>query len=275
MKRFNHIFLILFLGVFFFASCDDEAKEVELIPDGKNLVVFEATSQAVTEVADGTEYKVQVKVKLQGPSTDKVSGDITVNVGFDQTLTTAVEGTHFRLDNPSMVLKQSNNYLGLYEFTMLTDGIVTPLAKSPLLYLTFSSATGDESVIASGKAIKMTLNFACPSELQGSYTCVMTRDGGAPVTFQDNIKKIGVGTYRTTEVGHWIGGLGVGNPGYTFTDVCGVINVPEQNLVDYYGNIVAGTGPGSVDEVTGVIHITYSISSSGWTSVYDCYYTPN
>jgi hypothetical protein len=275
MKRFNHILLILFLGVFFFASCDDETKEVELIQDGKNLVVFEATNQAVTEVADGTEYKVQVKVKLQGPSTDKVGGDITVNVGYDQTLTTAVEGTHFRLDNPSIVLKQSNNYLGLYEFTMLTEGIVTPLAKSPLLYLTFSSATGAENVIASAKAIKVTLNFACPSELQGSYSVVMVRDGTTTYTFQDNITKTGVGTYRTSEVGHWIGGLGVGTNGYTFTDVCGVINVPEQNLVDYYSNKVYGNGPGTVDEETGVITISYTITFAAGDRVYECVYTPN
>jgi hypothetical protein len=101
----------------------------------------------------------------------------------------------------------------------------------------------------------------------------MSRDGGAPVTWTETITKTGIGQYRTQRVGHWAD-LGVGTPGFTFTDVCGVLSVPGQNLVDYYSNWVEGTEFGSADPETGVLHIVYSISSSAWTSIYDCTYVP-
>jgi hypothetical protein len=94
------------------------------------------------------------------------------------------------------------------------------------------------------------------------------------INFSDYFTETDAGEYRTGEVGHWIGGLGVGTPGYTFYDVCNVITVPGQNLVDYYGNWVQGVELGSVDPATGVISIVYSITSSGWSSNYNCTYTP-
>jgi hypothetical protein len=53
-----------------------------------------------------------------------------------------------------------------------------------------------------------------------------------------------------------------GTPGFTFYDVCGVITVPGQNLVDLYSNWVVGiAGASSIDEATGVITIDYAIES--------------
>jgi hypothetical protein len=90
----------------------------------------------------------------------------------------------------------------------------------------------------------------------------------------DEITQTGVGTYRTTEVAHYIGGLGVGTPGYTFQDVCNVITVPMQDLLDYYSNDVFGHLPGSVDPATGVIHTFYTVTFAAGNRTYDCTYTP-
>ncbi len=275
MKRIKFIPIIL-LGIIAILSCEKEESLISQIESSTNLAGFELPSMAVTRIADGSEYTIQVRMKLAGPTTRDLSDDITVTLGAD-TSSTAVAGTHYRFDNTSITLSKSNNYLGLFEFTMLTDGIVTPLETSPVLVLRATDATGESTVINSGRPINITLNYACPSDLEGSYTATVLRDGVelAASPYTDYITMTGVGTYRTTEVGHWIGGLGVGVPGYTFTDVCGVIDVPQQSLVEYYSNVVQSTEPGSVDPVTGVIHIVYSISSSGWTSVYDCTYVPD
>lgn len=271
MKKIKYIVLI-FLGIAILNSCEEVSNDVTKISDGKNIAGFENGSKIVTQIADGTEYPISVQIKVTGPSYSKVTEDITVSLASGD-LSTAIAGTHFRLDEESIVLKAANNHMGVIQLTMLTAGIETPLASSPVLALTTTAASGNSTVQSSGKPILITLNYACPSELQGTYTCTMNRDGGPDVVYDDVISKTGVGTYRTTEVGHWIGGLGVGTPGYTFSDVCSVVEVPKQDLVEFYGNQVEGVTSGTVDE-NGVIHIVYTISSSGWTSEYDCTYVP-
>jgi hypothetical protein len=156
---------------------------------------------------------------------------------------------------------------------MLTDGIIAPLAEAPVLRLEVVSAEGNANVVNNGKLMNITLSYQCPSYLEGWYSAAMQRDGGAVVNYFDYITETGIGEYRTTEVGHWIGGLGVGTPGYTFYDECGKITIPGQNLVDYYSNWVQGTKLGAVDDATGVITTEYNITST-WASTYANTYTP-
>ena len=221
-----------------------------------------------------------VMLKLDGPTTGDISGDITVTIEVDKDASTAVEGTHYSNDNPSITLKKEDNYMGVFEFSQLTEGIETPLDELPYVVLKIKSVTGAENVIPSGKPLKITLSYACPSNLEGNYNAHMVYTGYdgsvSEIDFTDYITETGIGQYRTTEVGHWIGGLGVGTPGYTFYDVCSEITIPGQYLVDYYANWVQGTSKGSVDE-NGVIHVQYSIcypQGSDHCRYYDVTYTP-
>jgi hypothetical protein len=172
------------------------------------------------------------------------------------------------------VLEADQNHLAKFEFTMLTDGIFAPLAEAPILVLEVLSATGDANVTNNGKLINITLSYQCFSDLAGTYDATMVRDGGTTYNYTDVITQIGVGQYRTSEVGHWIGGLGVGTPGYTFLDECNKITIPGQNLVDYYSNWVEGTKVGEAfPETTGAIETEYSITST-WSSTYATTYMP-
>lgn len=273
MKKLKYLLIfILSLGIFNSCLIDDET-DLDLNADGYNLIGFEDASMTVAGITDGSEYTFKLEVKLIGPTSMGVTNDITLTFGAHKS-STAIEGTHFRIDNSTVTLAASDNHLALVEFTMLTDGLVAPLDEVPVLVLEVVSASGDPTVVINGKTMTVSLNYACFSNLAGTYNATMIRDGGTPVNYVDEITETGVGEYRTTEVGHWIGGLGVGTPGFTFYDVCNVITVPGQDLVDYYGNLVEGTQLGSVDPGTGIIHIVYSISSSGWSSVYDCTYVP-
>lgn len=273
MKKLKYLLIfILSLGIFNSCLIDDET-DLDLNADGYNLIGFEDASMTVAGITDGSEYTFKLEVKLIGPTSMGVTNDITLTFGAHKS-STAIEGTHFRIDNSTVTLAASDNHLALVEFTMLTDGLVAPLDEVPVLVLEVVSASGDPTVVINGKTMTVSLSYACFSNLAGTYNATMIRDGGTPVNYVDKITETGVGEYRTTEVGHWIGGLGVGTPGFTFYDVCNVITVPGQDLVDYYGNLVEGTQLGSVDPGTGIIHIVYSISSSGWSSVYDCTYVP-
>lgn len=273
MKKLKYL-LIFILSIGIFNSCliDDET-DLDLNADGYNIAGFADSRTTILAISNGDEYTFDLTMKVIGPTWLDIKSDINLTVAADES-STAIEGTHFRIDNSTVTLSASNNLISVFQFTMLTDGIDAPLDKSPVLVLKVTDASGAASTISSGKTITVTLNYACFSNLAGTYNATMIRDGGAPVNYVDEITETGVGEYRTTEVGHWIGGLGVGTPGYTFTDVCDVINVPGQDLLDYYGNIVEGTQLGSADPETGILHIVYSISSSGWSSVYDCTYVP-
>jgi len=271
MKKLKLIILFL-LSVALFNSClIDNETDLDQNGEGPSLVGFEATSSTIASIADGLEYTFEFKMKIVGPNSMNLTNDITASIGYDAS-STAVEGTHFRIEDESITLTKANNYLGIIKVTMLTDGIETPLEEAPILKLKVMDVSGETNVLPNGKTLNVTMSYACPSFLEGEYSVTMIRDGGAPVYWTEYITETGVGEYRTQRVGHWAN-LGVGTPGFTFYDVCNVITVPGQNLVDYYSNWVEGTMPGSVDPETGIIHIVYSITSS-WSSVYDCTYVP-
>jgi len=266
------------LGIVILNSCEKNEREVDLIPNGKNYTIFQNTKQSSTVVADGSEVEVSVQVKIEGPQMDAVKGDVTVQFAADQSMIdedAAVEGEHFRLGDP-IVLKADNNYLGLYKFTMLTKDVPSPLSRKVALITT--SASGDELVSASGKPTIITLNYACPSALAGSYhvSTVYTAVDGTVSTlaWDEEIVETDVSTYRTTRVGHWTPAQLGGTPGFTFTDLCGSLTVPQQYLVDLYSNLVTGTKVGEVDEATGVLKIEYSICYGGDCRYYVSTYTP-
>jgi len=277
MKTLKYI-LILVLSLGAFNSClVDDTTRYDLNDDGPNLAGFTDARTSFSFVSDGNEYEFTVKMKLIGPTSMDVTDDIVVTIAADAS-STAIQGTHFRLDNPSITLKKSDNYLGLMPVTILTDGIIAPLDEAPMLVLKVVSATGAENVLNNGKKLEITLNYGCFSDLAGTYNAHLIRtnpDGTQTVhDYVDEITQTGVGEYRTTEVAHYIGGLGVGTNGYTFLDVCNVITVPNQNLVDYYSNEVFGHLPGSVDPATGVIHTYYTVTFAAGNRTYDCTYTP-
>lgn len=271
MKNLKYL-LFLIIGVAFLGSCEYEERDVDMIKDSSpNFVTYEKLSQTVANLADGKEYTFEVMVKVDGPTVAEMSGDIQVELGVDAPNSTAVEGTHVKLANKTVTLTKANNYLAKVEITHLTAGQTAPQSK--LLALKIASVSSSENVIASGKNSKVTLNYSCPSYLAGTYTVTVLRDGAQITPYSTVvITETGLGEYRTDEVGHWPQASLGGNPGFTFTDVCGELSIPQQNLVDLYSNQVQGTKPGRVN-ADGSLEMEYSITSS-WSSVYTCVYVP-
>ncbi len=277
MKTLRYIFILLLsLGISNSCLIEDEST-LDLNDDGFNLAGFEESRKTLSAIADGAENDFQLKVKVAGPTWGDVKNPVTLTIGADPS-STAVAGTHYKIKNPTITLSPDNNMLGLFTITMLTKGIQTPLAKSPVLVLKVTQTSGDNTVSHSGKPITLTLNYACPSFLEGTYTLTIQRvnTAGVPSTIvrsDEVITKTGIGTYRTTYVGHWTPAqLAPGTPGFTFTDVCGKLTVVEGNLADYWANMVAGTDFGYVDETTGNLYMEYSVCTSSGCNYYKCTY---
>ena len=169
-------------------------------------------------------------------------------------------------------MNKDGNYIGNMQIVMITKDIITPVKESPVLVLKISDVSGSSSVIASTKPISISLNYACFSSLAGDYDVVTTKEG-ATYTWTETIVEIGLGKYLTKRVGTWDPPL---NPeyGFIFTDVCSVINVPLQGLADTYSNEVWSHTPGSVDGVTGIITIEYTIAFAAGNVTYKSVYTP-
>jgi hypothetical protein len=275
MKTLRYILLFI-LSVGLSNSCLIE-DETNLDQNGKgpNLGGFEQARTTFAAIADGETYKFDVKVKVFGPTSMDLTNDVTLTIEADPS-STAIAGRHYRIDNPNITLSPSQNMLGLFSVTMLTAGIETPLDVSPVLVLNVKQATGAPNVLNSGKPISITFNYACPSFLEGTYQVsteyTATTGAVSMLSWTETLTSIGIGTYRTQRVGHWTPEQLGGTPGFTFTDVCGVISVPGQNLVDLYANIVEGTAFGSVDEVTGNIYIEYSVCYGGACRFYKSTY---
>jgi hypothetical protein len=274
MKKIKYIIVfILSLGIFNSCLIDNDT-DLDKNADGKNFVSFEKNAATFSAIADGLENTFKIKVKLIGPTSKDITSDVKVIIDADDA-STAIEGTHYRIDNHEVTLLANNNHLVEFEVTMLTAGIVTPLEyEAPSLILNVSSATGDADVIANGKQIKLTLNYACPSYLSGVYNVTHSRAAGSYSYTNETITEIGIGTYITETMGTWDHPLKP-DGALVFEDVCGVVNVPLQDLYQFYGgNKTYGHKKGSVDENTGIITIYYSIEFSGVPTEYTSVYTP-
>jgi hypothetical protein len=281
MKNIKYLF-VLFFSTLTFVSCFDDETGLELNDEGPNVAGFTNTRESISRIASGAQYQIELKMKVEGPSTSDLTGDVTVTYAATSA-STAIEGVHYKLTNPTATLTKANNYLGWGSFTMLTAGIDAPLAgPSPILVLQATTTTGDGTVIANGKPVQITLNYACFSNLAGNYTeTTQYYRGGVfqgTTTRPAVITQTGEGTYRTSDVGHWTQAALGGTPGYTFYDICDTIDIPGQNLVDTYSNWVEGVpGASSVDPDTGIITVEYTIVVPPATSdrVYYTTYVPN
>ena len=258
-----------------FLSCGEDESMTKKLENGINVFTFLETTKGYSAIADGSEYTIDIKTKVTGPNMQDVSGPVTATMVVDTENSTAIEGVHYRIDNPDVTLTSEGDYLGISNVIMLTEGIATPLDKSPVLVLSFTNATGSSAVVGGSKKLNLTLNYSCPSSLEGTYDVFTTRDDGrGPYNWTESIQNIGVGEYLTEYVGTWNPPLNSDGYGFIFTDVCDVLTVPNQGLADIYSNAVYGASSGSIDPATGVLTISYVIEFSSGNVTYTSVYTP-
>lgn len=248
-----------------FVSCQKKDSLIDQIKQGTNLVEFQNSSNVFTQVSGTGDFQVQVFLKVTGPTTGDLSGDITVNIVAD-TSSDAVEGTHYAFIKKSVVLKESENYLATFNFTMKTDGVAYPSTSH--LKLKISSVSGASNIIASGKLNDIALTYVCPYHLAGTYDVHTVSSSGGTYDWTEDITELGIGKYVTENVGPW-----PLSPGNVFYNVCDKINVPKQDLAGgMYSNKVYGGG--TYDVNTGIIDMTYTIEFAAGNVQYHSVYTP-
>ena len=280
MKKIFNLFVAV--SLLFIYSCNDNAD----FPTDDHLTGTASEGSAIVAIHVDTEGKLlgipssqdfasatvsfaevglNMEVILMSGGTDVSSYEIvkTLNGGTEATVAT------------SATLPISASYSTASEFT---DGLgitTADLRIGDVISFRTKMIKNDGTVMYSHEGT-YNVTISCSSDLAKTYNVLLHYVRASTATdswyqFQDTFTESGVGEYRTSEVGGWIGGLGVGIPGMTITDICGQITVPEQNLVEYYSNLVAGSG--YVDGDTGIIYLDYTICASD-CRIYTAVYTP-
>jgi hypothetical protein len=264
MKKINNYFAILFVSLLF-TSClvDDEAPS-DNNDTGPNVAGFTDNSTTISGITNDSEYSFNLRVEVKGPGLVDLQGDVTLSIATDAAASTAVEGVNFRLDQTTITLSKSNNYLGLLPITLLTEGITAPLDVDPVAKLMVTSASGD-NVVANGKLLTVNFAYLCFSDLAGNYDLTTVRDNGPDALFPNElVTEVASGYYKTESIYRWAVGSIAPDQGFNFFDVCNVISVPEQGLAQgFYSNPVYGTTPSAVDPDTGIMIINYAVEFSG------------
>lgn len=281
MKTIKYL-LFFVIGITALASCDSIVSDEEFTKDydkGPNLIGFAKASTNVAGIANGSDYMFDLPMKGVGPTILDATADVTVKVTVDPA-STAIEGTHFELSQSSLTFTAGNNYLNLFPITMLTEGIIAPLDVNPYVILNVGEVDSSGDFLDNGRTgqIKVNLLYLCFSNLAGSYDVSMRYINPSLGTdtmhfFEDTLTETGDGQYRTGRVGHWTAADLGGTPGMSITDVCNLITIPAQNLVDLYSNIVEGVPVSTVDPDTGVIKFKYTICAD-YCREYFATYTP-
>lgn len=287
MKTLNRLFLALFV-IAIAISCENST----LIDDSEDILSGGATLATIVELSDDSggkllgvpssldfetatvgfaEYELFMEVKYISGGDNVVGYEITKSLNGGTETTVAQSST----------LPFSLEYSTLEEFLSGLGVADTDLRiGDQIIFRTKMILDDGREVYAASGDGSVVLTVNCSSNLAGTYDVevhYIRASSGIDTYYyyQEVITETAPGEYRTYEVGPWInalgGGLGVGTPGYTFTDTCGSITVPEQNLLEFYSNLVEGAG--SVDGVTGVLTIDYTICASDCREVY-AIYTP-
>ncbi|WP_299254065.1 hypothetical protein [uncultured Lacinutrix sp.] len=275
----NYKILSLLLLFFVATSClvDDEV-ESDSYGDAKDLAGFTSSTRSLSGVTNGDEYNFNINLERVGPSLTSATSNVAMSVTVDPTSTTAIEGVHYTLGATSTTLEASNNYVGNLPITMLTTGIVAPLAENPVLKLNIVSVDGDSNVILNGSksSIEITFVYQCFADLSGTY--MVTNDFCAP-SFTTTISSDGAGGwYIGSADGGFLhqctGNTTLLNAG-TIVELCGDI-LPSGDLD--FGTGGSGNGIGDVlggtwDAVNGVLVLNnQDVFFTGgpylWTSTY-------
>lgn len=289
---------IVLIGVFALASCELNDSFTQAVKSGPNFVLFKDALdvQSVSHLATDKAYKVGVKMYVAGPHMKDVSGPITFSIENVTTPITSTKlkgdsaelaklGVNFKLPNKKLTLKESNNYLGVYYFKMLTKGIEAAKLPGPkIVKLKITNVTGDESVVGSGRVFKVGLHYVCASPVAGIYT-VHGLLGFVP-KHQVKVTSNGCGGKSVTNsIGGWYAGspyrtgkLAPLNYGVKFVvdAKTGTVTVTPTPLGGHYTNPVKPIGSTKVKPTTKFIKtgnfdhfiLHYSIGGLGKYKVY-------
>ncbi|MBF6607974.1 MAG: hypothetical protein ITG00_04455 [Flavobacterium sp.] len=262
-------------------SCVDDDLGAEGDFTGPKIVGFGTNFASVPHFEDIGTVSEQFPVNIIGLGNGMPSNEpIVVNYEIVSDGTTATEGVEFDfVDSTGQITIPAGSTFGMFPLNVNT-GNFNPTAKTELV-LKLTDASGETVIGAQYDTLRI-IFVGCQSQLAGTYSLTVTNlTNGAVRVFPsaEIITETAVNTFHTTTTGTWLlGQLASPTQGYNFIDICGEITVPEQNLGNYYSNLVRGVSADGVDgTVTDADHftVTYEVTFAAGNQTFEAVYVRN
>ncbi|QRM88039.1 hypothetical protein FG167_01970 [Lacinutrix sp. WUR7] len=269
MKNFKLFIVTLVLsGIASSCLVDDEAQTIT--GNTPYIVGFDTASSTNSYFQDeGVVYK-EYPVSLKGsPTGDNYDKDIVINYSIDPS-STAVEGQEFDFVDTSggLTIPAGSDY-ALFPLDINTGNFDTETPTELIINIT----TTTTNTIVSQQYSSLTVKFVgCLATVEANtYNVNVTFTNYDGVVSQYTLPGQTLELTSTPNV--YItdttppfgpGELAPGYDGYLFEVICGEVFVASQALGGYYGNTVEGNlgsnlPAGTVDSITGDIHIEYNV----------------
>jgi hypothetical protein len=255
MKKIK-IYILLFVFTISFSSClvDDETATDDF-GKGPNLIGFIKSSIAANALADGSTTEVMVPLLVTGPTSLDITEDISFSVEVDAS-STAIEGTHYTINTDNLILSADNGLETSLPITIITEGIVPPLAEAPTLVLNLTTTNNNAVVSGRTGQVTVAINYLCFSNLAGEYVINYT-SGPQDIT----ITQVSDGVYRASYLppfsnSYW----------WEFSDVCNELTITDWQ---YNGsNPISGTTlpkpKGTIDEFGNITFTGINVGGVSW-----------
>lgn len=265
------IFALLCVSALTFSCVEDTVLPGDDMASGKKVVGFQENLTSISYFSDLGDKEHEYPVNLIGLGNGQYSSkDIVVSYEADPTVAnSATEGLEYDFtDAAKMATIPAGTTFGMIPITVHT-GSLNPSGKT-VLRIRLTATTTSGVAVSSNYGYFDIIFIGCQSGLQATYNVQTTRnDTQAIYNFANEDVVMGdVNTFRTGSVGPYTAGSldPSATNGYTFIDICGVIQVPEQNLGNVYSNIVKGMTEDGTDG---------SVSGNNFTVSYQIGFTSN
>jgi hypothetical protein len=282
MKKFLSLFVVLALAS---ACMDDDAGPQGDFGAGPKIVGFGSSFATVEHFEDIGVVQRSFPINLIGLGNGQVADrDIEVSYVVDMEASTATEGLEFDfVDTSGKVIIPAGGTFGMFPLNINT-GNFDPSDKTQLVLRLSDASEG--AVVGQQYSTLRIVFVGCNSEIATeagtSYTLVVTNTttGVAVTRTNEVIRKIGVNTFRGNHTAQWTPAqlAPATDTGFTFIDICGDITVPQQNLANYWGNLVRGlTSDGTDGDVTSPnsFTVTYEVTFAAGNRTFVGVYTRN
>lgn len=250
LNRLNKLFLLLILPLFCISCLVDDEDDGGLLglDNSPYIVGFQSTSTLESYFEDVGAVDIDLLVNVLGGNGGKpLPADIQVSYEVDPS-STATEGNEFSLNGNSFIIPEGKTF-GILPVQINTGGLDPNEPTTLVLKLT----TINNNSIVSAINDTYTITFVgCQSNQAGTYTNPDLPSGAAG---QATITQTAPNTYTVSAIPYLGTGGGINPVEFSFTNVCGDINITGWAFSG--ANLIIGTG--SLDEATGDITFKYIV----------------